>query len=480
MPRRLRRMRRESRPRCAAIATGGSTTERGEAIAPRCALARAIRILVLVRHLEVGPLVIPMERWDNPPGTNDGGRGSSRLAGGAPRGPAKGPADGGTRADAHVGRENLRAPAKTDVAQRAQALTGQTSANTAQDASSKSATQPGRANEAGLRTALELPKSMSVQSSGAQTSSSYVGGGRSSASFQQALSSPTGYAQLQTSAFSAQPQTPAAPRAAVETQALREAPGQARDGASSPATGGVAQAKSALSAPSENGSAFPAHAMERSAEDSKLSRSGVDGAQNAKEIFQEPYQRASAAAIWKAAGEQANAAERANISRFLQPPGDLPTSKELAEALRRLRENATGDEYRQGSLGRREAFRTDVFVHEQGEDPRGFQTTLAAKDQGEAGQLRDKRSAEKLRDGAAQDHDAHCAAGFVETREHQDEIASGRGLREIDVLDDKLRCHGLLADGTRCLRRSQEGTRYCREHAFHTAALELPEPIAAE
>jgi hypothetical protein len=199
-------------------------------------------------------------------------------------------------------------------------------------------------------------------------------------------------------------------------------------------------------------------------------KAAPEGTTAAQDASLDLFQRALPSAASKGATTTANAAERANISRFFQDPGPGAAAKELADALKRLRESAAGDEYRSGSLSRGDPARKDISTKDQSDDPRAL-FAPATNDQTEPGRPRDKRATGDANDPAQSDDENKHGLGWIREAPDPDEAAKRRGIREIDVLADRSRCQGILEDGSRCLRKAQEGTHYCRAHASTSPAM---------
>jgi hypothetical protein len=62
---------------------------------------------------------------------------------------------------------------------------------------------------------------------------------------------------------------------------------------------------------------------------------------------------------------------------------------------------------------------------------------------------------------------AHGTATADREANHDPDLPEG--LRETDPYGDAHRCHGILPDGSRCLRHPPEGERYCAEHRIAAA-----------
>ncbi len=86
-----------------------------------------------------------------------------------------------------------------------------------------------------------------------------------------------------------------------------------------------------------------------------------------------------------------------------------------------------------------------------------------APDDAEPSDADDRADAERPRDAETSEDD-RPGAGWVRGQAATSEAKATKGLRHALALGDEHRCHGLQADGTRCLRRAVEGKAYCREH----------------
>ena len=80
-------------------------------------------------------------------------------------------------------------------------------------------------------------------------------------------------------------------------------------------------------------------------------------------------------------------------------------------------------------------------------------------------ELEETREAEASHDQPEEEEEARAGAGMLRDEAASEESPESKGLRHANALGDEQRCHGVLHDGTRCLRRPVEGKAYCREHA---------------
>lgn len=130
------------------------------------------------------------------------------------------------------------------------------------------------------------------------------------------------------------------------------------------------------------------------------------------------------------------------------PGEEVPVRREARE----LRED------RQQEL-RREERQEDVRAQGQRE----------AKEQAEARESREAPEHRRVERDKPDDEDKHGHAyAFLDPEEDADEQESG--YRSSEVFADAERCHGVMEDGTRCVRRAREGRPFCRAHLHGTSA----------
>jgi hypothetical protein len=195
----------------------------------------------------------------------------------------------------------------------------------------------------------------------------------------------------------------------------------------------------------------------------------ADAGESARKTESDAHPRATNNASGSAPHDRANFAERANITRFLQDPGDAPLTKELADSLKRARENEASDDFRNNAFTRRDQMRKDLRADQQHDELREAQAQPASKEPSERGKIREKKTADDD-DLGFDDRNMHGESWLMEAPNPEDAERANHGIRQMDVLNEKTRCRGALEDGSRCLRRALDGTPYCREHAFKIGA----------
>ena len=180
-----------------------------------------------------------------------------------------------------------------------------------------------------------------------------------------------------------------------------------------------------------------------------------------------------------------NVSERTNLSRFLQESfRDAPVLKKgglAPEHLLLLKDAADGmsPEALEAAIAEAEAEleaeakqegqesgqEQDVRRQDRREDAR-IQGQKESAEAQEARETSESAEAEQHQERQEErDEEDKPGAGWVAEENEDEADERKRGLRTYDVLDDVTRCRGHLDDGTRCLRKSLEGTPYCREHA---------------
>jgi hypothetical protein len=103
----------------------------------------------------------------------------------------------------------------------------------------------------------------------------------------------------------------------------------------------------------------------------------------------------------------------------------------------------------------------------------------------EEAEVQEKRDVDESKesdrgDDEQQEKDEH-GGGWVMEEAAQEESEASKGLRNLEVLGEETRCHGLIEDGTRCLRKPIDGKAYCAEHSvgtFETAPDTTPDAEA--
>lgn len=165
-----------------------------------------------------------------------------------------------------------------------------------------------------------------------------------------------------------------------------------------------------------------------------------------------------------------NAAERANIDRFMQDP--TAEVKELQQALRDAKEGEGQVERREAREGVREE-KDPSAQRELKEEVRRDEKREEVREQAkEPRDQRDRESAEakerereRNRDDEREDERDKHGQGWVQEELEEREEKKRRGaLREDDALGAHTRCRGHQEDGSSCLRRPVPGTPYCRGH----------------
>lgn len=104
----------------------------------------------------------------------------------------------------------------------------------------------------------------------------------------------------------------------------------------------------------------------------------------------------------------------------------------------------------------------DLRREERQEDLRA-QGQKEAKEQAETRDAREAHEHRRVEREKPDEEDKHGHAyAFLDPEEDADEGESG--YRSTEVFADSERCHGVVEDGTRCVRRAREGRPFCRVH----------------
>lgn len=110
----------------------------------------------------------------------------------------------------------------------------------------------------------------------------------------------------------------------------------------------------------------------------------------------------------------------------------------------------------------REERQQEVRREERQDDARA-QGQKEAKEQAESRDHREVHDHLRVERDKPDDDDKHGHAyAFLDPEEDQEDGESG--YRSAEVFADAERCHGLMEDGTRCIRRAREGRPFCRAH----------------
>lgn len=172
-----------------------------------------------------------------------------------------------------------------------------------------------------------------------------------------------------------------------------------------------------------------------------------------------------------------NVAERENIARFLREiKDDGPLLKEdlapkdaLKDGPKEVKEAKDAKEAKEAK-DQKEATEVKETKDAKGrEEAKEEVKTAARQETHEERERRDQQERERHRDQQQQkkDEDEGAGSGWVMSEQEAEEAEERRrGLRDGDVMGEAHRCHGMIEDGSRCLRKPISGTPYCREHAF--------------
>lgn len=159
-----------------------------------------------------------------------------------------------------------------------------------------------------------------------------------------------------------------------------------------------------------------------------------------------------------------NAAESANVARYLQDPGVPTETKELRSWKGALRKDDAGSDFVQ--IGGRRDRKTEERKREDRADELR-QAFVQELKRGEVRETREGRELERPHVEEALGEELGTALGNAWTMERPHEEAAPRegALRVEDALGELFRCRGVLEDGSRCLMKPLLGIPYCREHA---------------
>lgn len=163
-----------------------------------------------------------------------------------------------------------------------------------------------------------------------------------------------------------------------------------------------------------------------------------------------------------------NVAEKENLARFLQELGREP--KEAKPGLEKKEEPATDAKRAEAGAERaeakeqREQVDKEIRREERAEEAKA-QAQHEAKEQRETRESAEAKEQQRQQRDEEDEEDKPGAGWVQEEIEGEEEEGGRRGMRQQDALGDPHRCHGLLEDGHRCLRRPVKGTPYCPEHA---------------
>ena len=173
--------------------------------------------------------------------------------------------------------------------------------------------------------------------------------------------------------------------------------------------------------------------------------------------------------------DRKNVAERSNLTRYLREQlRDAPSLKnanltaEEAMALQEGAEQAGSEFEASGQEGEARESHADQEVRQQErrEEAR-FQGQKEAAEQADTRETAEASEAEPHHQQEDQDEEDKPGAGWVAEENEEEGDEKKRALRDADLLGQQSRCRGVLEDGTRCLRKPNEGTPYCAEHAAH-------------
>jgi hypothetical protein len=167
-----------------------------------------------------------------------------------------------------------------------------------------------------------------------------------------------------------------------------------------------------------------------------------------------------------------NVAERANVERFMQEvnPEHLKSAftddKKGAEVKAEKMDKTDAEERFDRDRTERQTIGEERRLEERVDDTRA-QVMQEAKNEKEQREVRETKEHEKERDQDERGDDErekHGTPWVMEEMDREEEKKRRRGIRLDDALGAETRCHGLLEDGSRCLRKPMPGTPYCRQH----------------
>lgn len=162
--------------------------------------------------------------------------------------------------------------------------------------------------------------------------------------------------------------------------------------------------------------------------------------------------------------EKRNVSEQANIEQFLQAEGkelalSMPEEVEVPSVEHDAFEGEVANEQEQ----LRETKEERAAFAEAREIQEGFEG-VSLKEEAPAEQDGGDSQSEGGKEGEEQDEDERPGAAWLAEELDEREKKKKRDADGAEVFADVHRCRGTLEDGSRCLRKAQDGTPYCQIH----------------
>lgn len=179
-----------------------------------------------------------------------------------------------------------------------------------------------------------------------------------------------------------------------------------------------------------------------------------------------------------------NLVESANLERFLADAGEVPEgmAKLLGKEAPAETKEGGGAELKDGAEtheAREEHGGTETkeetHAKDEAREPRALADAREGKEVAEARTETETHEGEQERgDGGGQegrqkddgDEEERPGAGWLAEETEDRQKRRRFGLEAGDVMGAASRCRGTMHDGSPCLRRSTDGTPYCREHRY--------------